>query len=1027
MKKVLSLFACALLCATTSWASITVTGVVTSSEDGEPIIGASILEKGTTNGTITDYDGIYAITVADKATLVISYVGMKTQEIQVTGPKHDVKLMSDAIVVEEVVVTALGVKQEKKRLNFAVQNINADDITEGQSANVLNALQGKIAGVNVTTGGGSPNSGSQLIIRGVTSISSTQSNEALVVLDGMPLRGGAGDINPNDIESVTVLKGAAASALYGQDAANGVLMITTKSAKNGKIQATANASWEFDTPANLTKIQNQYMAGSNGFFREKTRNGWGPEFVDGARLYDNVRNFFNDFGFYHKYDLSVTGGTDKFQAMGSASYSKNDGIVPNDYREKITALVKASFSPNRYITFNFMSNVIHNRYRSATGVSSIYLWPLTDDITDFEDEQHNIRFLYYADGYKYDSPFSPLYSRYNDVGENKSTRAMLQGSIVAHPVKGLDLTARVSMDKSNYEYDGYTIPRFDDSRYVLDKTDPLYWTTPVLTKEELETIDKGSLGAYSNSMSSSRLVTASFMAQYHIDLPKDFGFDAMVGAEIKDQKGLSNSIAGRDFVVPGVYSVTNLSEINGTSDVSVSHSRRRWAGVYGELRADYKGLATLSVTSRWDWSSTLQYDLCPYWYPSVTAGLIFSELIPGLNETKGNWFSYGKLRGNFAMVGKDAPAYLNDRRFTQFATLPNGGYSVSASYSVGFELKPEMTSSWEIGADLRFLDNRLRLDLAYYSTQTNNQIVTVRVPATTGYILQTRNEGTVKNHGFEFTLEGDIIKRNGWLWTAGINFGLNRGVVVSLPEGMTEIQGSQYGDIFPTAFLGGSTTSMTGKDYLRTDDGRVICDENGYPSINPSKSLLVGNREPKFMAGLTTSVRYKGWSLALQFDGRVGGDVANITGRSLWSSGMNKMMENYRGRQVVWKGVIEVGKDAEGNPIYEENTKPIVLDATTISNYFYAVSTNFIEDGSYFRLQYATLAYDFSSLLKNVKGIDGIKLSFTGNNLFLLTKYTGSDPQINANTGANGVGANGIDDYPVPSTRGYTIAVKLTF
>lgn len=1024
MKKLFTLLVCASM-VTMAWANITVSGVVTSAEDGLPVIGASVLEKGTTNGTITDFDGNYEITVADGATLEFSYVGMTTQSIPVKKSTLNVVLKSDAIAMEEVVVTAMGVKQEKKRLNFAVQNVNSDDITESRSANFLNSLQGKVAGVNVTTGGGSPNSGSQLILRGVTSISSTQSNEPLIVMDGMPLTGGAADINPNDIESVTVLKGAAASALYGQEAANGVLMITTKQAQAGKLTATINASWQFDTPANLIQVQQMYAPGSNGFYKEQTKNGWGPVLPDDVVRYDNVRNFFNDFGFYHKYDLSLSGGTDKFQALASASYSKNDGIVPNDYRQKVTALVKGDYTPNKYIKMGLTANIINNEYRGAGSISGIYSWPINKDIRDYKTDAGDIKFLYYADE-KANSPFSPLWSRYEDVGVNKSTRTLLQGYVTLTPVKGLNITGRVSLDQNNYSYDGYTVPRFSDTNVVPDsqKADDLatYLTHPYLTESDLAKIDKDLLGSYSYSSSQSKLLTASVMATYHLDLPLEFGLDAMLGAEMKDRYSTSSSISGRDFVIPGVYSVQNLAEINSTSDVGVSHTRRRMAGVYGEIRADYKGLATLSVTGRWDWSSTLMQEYSPYFYPSVTAGLIFSELIPGLNDTKNNWFSYGKLRGNFAMVGKDAPAYLFDRRFTQYPTLPDGGYSVNASMSVGFDLRPEMTTSWEIGADLRFFDNKTRLDVAYYSTVTENQIVTVRVSHAAGYVLQTRNEGSVKNHGVEISLEQDILKRNGWSWTAALNIGLNRGKVVALPEGMTEIQGTQYGDIFPTAYLGGSTTAISGKDYLRTEDGRIICDENGYPQINPSKSMLIGNREPDFMAGLSTIVRYKGWSLSALFDGRVGGDVVNVTGRGLWSSGMHKALEQYRGRQVVWDGVT---MNAEGE--YVQNTKPIVLDATTINNYYYGVSSNFIEDGSYLRLSYVTLSYDFASMLKNVKGIEGIKLSFTGNNLFLLTRYTGSDPQINANTSGNGTGSAGIDNYAVPSTRSYNLSFQMTF
>ena len=1008
--------------------SLTVTGVVTSKDDGLPVIGASILVKGTSTGTITDFDGNYTITADKGQTLVVSYVGMKTQEIVVKNAMQNVVLVTDAEVLEEVVVTAMGVVQEKKRLNFAVQNVGSDDLTEGKSANVLNALQGRIAGVNVTTGGGSPNSGSQLILRGITSISGN--NQPLVVLDGVPITGGVDDLNPNDIESITVLKGAAASALYGQEAASGVLMITTKQVNAGKLVTTFNAGIQFDTPANLIEVQQKYLPGSNGFYREQTKNGWGPMVRPDDVLYNNVRDYFKDFGLYHKYDLSLSGGSEQFQALASASFSNNDGIVPNDYLQKVTAMAKATYTPNKYIKAGVNVNITYNKSRGAGSVSGIYSWPINDDITNYETESGDIRFLYFTED-KENSPYSPLWTRYKDYGVNLSTRTILSGFITATPVAGLNLTARVSMDQNNYSYDGYNVPRFSDTNFVPDsqKTDDLatFLTHPYLTESQVASASQSSFGSYSNSSSLSRLLAAQFLASYHIDLPKEFALDFMVGTEIKQRTGLSNSVAGRNFIVPGVYSISNVSDLI-KSDVSVSHSKRRWAGVFGEIRADYKGLASLSVTSRWDWTSTLLYEYSPYFYPSITGGVTLSELIPGMTDTKNDWFSYLKLRGNWAMVGKDAPSpYLFDRRFVDYPTLPDGGYSYNPTLSTAFKLAPEMSSSWEIGVDVRFFAGRTRLDVAYYSIQTNNQIVQVRVPYTSGYVLQTRNEGSVKNHGVEISLEQDILKRGGWTWTAAFNLGLNRGVVVDLPDDVDFIQSTQYGDIFPVAYKGGSTTGLLGSDYLRTEDGRIICDEKGYPQINPAKSLLIGNREPDFMAGLNTTVKYKGWTLSALFEGRLGGDVANITSRGLWSSGMHPSLEHYRGRQVVWDGVVQTGTDANGNPIYEQNTTPIVLDATTISEKYYNVASNFLEDGSYIRLQYVTLAYDFSSLLKKVKGIEGIKLSFTGNNLFLITRYTGSDPQANASVGASGTGSAGIDNYAVPSTRSYNVSFQLTF
>lgn len=1075
MKKILFVLACTML-SVAMMASITVTGTVISAEDGLPVIGASVLEKGTSNGTITDFDGIYELTVADDAVLVFSYVGLTSQELKVSGPKMDVTLKGDAIAMEEVVVTAMGVVQEKKRLNFAVQNIGGDALTENKSSNFVNSLQGKIAGVSVTNAGGSPNSGSQIIIRGISSVNTSQSNEPLFILDGVAISGGgstAADINPNDIENITVLKGAAAAALYGQDAANGVIMITTKQGEKGKIKVQANGSWQWDQATRLPKLQQTYGPGAQGFYKDKTSGGWGPLLGKDDVIYDNIGNFFKT-GFYHKYDFSVNGGSEKFQAYASANWSNAEGIIPEDYKTRFGALIKASFTPAEWVTFQMGINITDTKSRSTSGVSSVYGWPINNDITDYKHENGLPSHRYWSDGDKTASPQSPLYSIYEDDGVAKKTRNVINGSVTFKPVKNLQIVGRVSYDVSHSSSDSYTVPRWDDSNLVTAVSAPKgdlpadYSTQPagtypdwdkyyeyltwksstsadqvfpllglvggymhpdnyLLTTEDKENMSKSSLGAYSASMSRSQLFTAGANITYKVELPKDFSIDLMAGTELKMSEGYSTSAYGVDFIIPGTYSLSNTNrEYMELSDRTAGHSMVRRFGYFGEIRGDYKGLASLSVTGRWDWSSTINNN--PFFYPSVTGGVILSELIPGLNETKNNWFSYWKIRGNYAVVGKDAPAFLYDRRFKQFGTYPDGGYGIDPTMSsASRDLQPEMSYSWEIGMDIKFFDNKTRLDVAYYNTKVDNQIVTVRVSPSSGYILQTRNEGAIRNHGVEFTLDQDIIKRKNFNWTLGLNFGLNRGTVVSLPEDVHEITGAQYGDIFTSAYLGGSTTALTGKDYLRNADGQVIVDDKGFPKINPNKNEYIGNREAKFQAGLNSSMNIYGVQLSFLFDGRVGGDVVNVTGRNLISSGNHSILEKYRGRQVVFNGVKEV-LDEKGNVVsYEPNTTPITLNQTNIINYFYNVSTNFIEDGSYLRLSYVTLGYDFAQLMKNQKVLKGLKLNFTCNNVFLLTKYTGTDPVCNASTSAKGTGSAGIDNTPVPSTRSYNISLSASF
>ena len=1057
MKKCFFLLLLFLLSATCAFAQQVITGTITD-ETNEPLIGVSVTVKGTTTGVITNFEGQYSITVPTSGVLSFSFVGMKQQTFNITPDmkKLDVVMISNDVIITEVVVTAMGVKTEKKKLNFAVQSVSGDDLNESRSPNFVNSLQGKVAGINVTTAGGSPNAGSSVIIRAISSINTQQSNQPLYILDGMAISGGTADINPNDIESITVLKGAAASALYGQDAANGVIMITTKQGNADKLTINASGGWQVDQPTRLPKVQTLYGPGALGFFRpeeDKGNGGWGPPFEPGTPIYDNINNYFQT-GLYQKYDFSINGGSEKAQVYASVGYSRHEGVVVNDYLNKLTMLLKANFKINDRLSMNASINTVNNTYRGAGTLSSAYLWPVNDDIRNYENEDGTPRFRYFPIGdehVKKNAPVSPLWSRYKDWGENVSNRKVVQASIIYEPVKKLTFTGRASYDTNNYIYDGYTVPRFDIlTQDILPDFAPssaeltpeeiaaekdayyaYYNSNNQLNQSDLANIrsnkeDRGNLlGTYTGNTSFSQMLTLTGLVNYSVDLSDNFTLEAMVGAEAKIRKGFSTSSTGREFTAPGVYSM-QITEANtpGLRDLTVEHNRRRIAGAFGEIRLDYRSLLSLSATFRMDWSSTLRYENSPYTYPSITSGVLFSELFDLTNDV----FSYGKVRGNWARVGKDAPALLFDRRYMTYPTLPDGGYGINPGLSVASnDLTPEFSDSWEIGLDVRFFDNKTRLDVAFYNTAGYNQIVTVRVSPASGYILQTRNEGDISNRGIEATLEQDIFKTRDFSWTAGLNFGLNRGKVIGLPADIgDELPGTQYGDVFTTAFLHGSTTAISGKDYLRTDDGQIIVNESGYPKIVPQKSVVIGNREPDFLLGLTSRLNYKGVSLSFLIDGRKGGDVFNYTARSMMGSGQHKLIENYRGRQVVWEGVVE-----QPDGTYLPNTTPIVMDYQTISTSYNGVSSNFIEDGSYIRLSYMTLGYDFSSkILKKGSAVKSLKGSLTGNNLFLLTKYTGSDPQINASTSGsagNGTGSSGIDNFAVPTTRSFNFTVSATF
>lgn len=1000
----------------------TVQGVVTQASDKEPLIGATVKVVGTSRATATDFDGKFTIEAKDNDVLEVSYIGMTTAKVNVGGRDVvNIELKDNSQVLQEVVVTAMGQTQEKKKLNFAVQSLDSEDVTAGNSANFANSLQGKVSGLQVSTGGSSPNSSTQVIIRAISSINPSQSNEPLVIIDGMPVRGSGsslGDLNPNDIENMSVLKGAAASALYGQEAANGVIMITTKKGSAGQIKVTAQGSWEINNCIRVPNIQDKFVGGAQGFYKENTAGGWGPYANCDDTIYDNVGNFLGT-GFMQKYDLSVSGGSEKFNAYASASYMNNEGVVPNDYKNRLNIFLKGEYKPSDKITIQLSSNFINSKSRGfGNSMSTIYGWAINKDMADYvtTEGRPNWACRYdnwdaLTDAQKIAAAASPYFGRYMDKSETESTRMILNGQISYEPVKNLVFTGKLGYDKGFSDYESYSVSRFVDS----DFEDP---------NNSAFSDYRYKFGAFSYQPSNSTQFTAQIMGTYNWQIYEDLNLNILAGLDYKENQGKEATLGGQEFMLDGdFYSFMNTNPDTFTTAtasgyyMSMYRTNRNKFGYFGELRFDYKGMAQLSVTGRYDGSSTLKQVDCTYFYPSVTGGIIFSELF----KIQSDWFSYGKIRGNWAKVGKDAPAYRFTQSYKNWEVFPDGGWGIDATTAVATELVPEMTNSWEVGADLRFFDSRTRLDVAWYSTTVDNQIVTVRVSPTSGNILQTRNEGSIENKGLELTLSQDILRGKDFSWTATANFSFNRGKVKSLPEDVSELTGSQYGDIFPSAYLGGSTTGVTGKDYERTADGQIICNENGYPVISSVKNTLIGNREPDFLLGLGSSFSWKALSVSFLLDGRCGGDVVNVTRRGLNSNGMENLLTKYRNHEIVIKGVVP---QADGT--YAPNTTPVVLDSNFVNNYYNSVSSNFIEDGSYIRLSHVTIGYDLTRHLSKNCPIKGLKLSATGRNLFLLTKYTGSDPQILAGTGG-GTGSAGIDNYSVPTTRSFNFSLSATF
>ncbi len=773
----------------------------------------------------------------------------------------------------------------------------------------------------------------------------------------------------------------------------------------------------------IPKLQSMFAPGTKGFYKENSGGGgWGPYIQPNETVYDNLGEFLGT-GLLQKYSVSVSGGTEKFNSYASVAYMRNEGVVPKDYKNQITAFMKAMYKPSDKVTLQMSLNFVNNKSRGfGNSMSTIYNWGRNFNMADYVTPNGTVNWAsrydhwdQLLDSERIGATVSPYYGRYLDKSTTESNRFMINGQIAYEPIKNLVFTGKIGYDKGYTMYDAYTVPRFYDSDFI-DRHDP--------DVENLLNENLSRFGEYSFQPSRSEQLTAQFFANYTHTFAEDFTFNVFYGMEYRKNKGLEGSFGGYEFQLidpsgDGFYSWQNLNKDTYiTRGLTLYHSESNKYGYFGEVRFDYKGIAQISGTWRHDGSSRFkQNKTTSYFYPSVTAGVIFSELF----HLTSNWFSYGKLRGNWAKVGKDCPSYLFTDTFKEWTTFPDPGYGIDPTTSRAIVLEPEMTSSWEIGADLRFFNSRTRLDIAYYSTTVDNQIVSVRVSPASGTILQTRNEGTIENHGVELSLQQDIIRSHDIDWTALLNFSFNRGKVTHLPEDVAEIQGTQYGDIFPVARLNGSSTGLSGKDYMRDPDGNVICNADGYPLIDPQKGVYIGNREPDFLLGVGSNFRWKNLTASFLFDTRKGGDVANVTGRSLITNGMNHLYDKYRNREIIFKGVV-----ANGDGTYSPNTTPVILDSHFINTYFTSVSSNFIEDGSYIRLSYVTLGYDFTSLLKKGCPIKHLSLNCTGRNLFLLTKYTGNDPAILAST-SGGTGGMGIDNYNIPSTRSFNFTLKASF
>ena len=763
-----------------------ITGVVISEEDGQPVVGASVLVKGTTQGTITDVDGNFNLSNVPSSakTLQISYIGMQTQEV-VIKPNLKVVLKSDSQKLDEVVVTAMGIKRSEKSLGYSVTSVKGDEITKARESNVLNSLSGKIAGVQIGQSSGTAGGSSSIQIRGASSIGSVSS--PLFIVDGLPIDNGAfnpdrtngivdvgnraGDISSDDIESINVLKGAAATALYGARAKDGAIVITTKKgSRNSQVSVTVNSSTRFENVLKLPDFQNDYAQGSYGKYNVKMLNGWGPKissvqdqtFADfkGEQVTlqaypDNVKDFY-ETGMSYINNVAIAGGTERSDFRISVSTTNQTGVVPGSDYNKYAFAVNGGMNFTKNFTGRVSAQYIRSdsEGRPAQGSNdNNLLIPLINGMprtVNINDVKNN-----WIDEYGKQISLDPEGKSNNPywiINKNKFTNQLdrLIGNIVLtyKPIEGLTISNNAGTD--------------------------------FYTETRRKVYSKGTIGNLEGQFQTwdlyKRILNNDLMISYEKTFAEDYGVKVMLGHNIYQEDWRNNNVLAQNLVVDELYAYTNAKT---TSPVNYT-SKKRLVGLYGDISFSYKNMVFLDVTGRNDWSSTLPVNNRSYFYPSISGSFIFTELMKNKDV-----LSYGKLRMSYANVGSDEQPYQLAFQYT-----PVNSYFLQYNLTnvfphnglVGFtgprvlpneNLKPQNQASFEVGTDLRFFQNRIRLDLTYYKSVTKNQIVSIDVPLSTGYFANNINAGKVSNKGIEVALGVTPVQTKDFKWDLEATFAIH--------------------------------------------------------------------------------------------------------------------------------------------------------------------------------------------------------------------------------------------------------------
>ena len=1055
----------------------TVRGIVTTEEDGEPVIGASVIVKGTSLGTVTDVNGRFELSgLPPSATrLLISYISLMAKEVAI-APQVSVTLKSDTHLLDEVVVTALGISREKKALGYTAQEVKQDALVQGKDNNLLNSLSGKIAGVRITNTQGDVGS-SRIVIRGETSIAGE--NQPLFIVDGIPVdnsqlnarssgrdfKNAIADLNPEDIKTLTVLKGPNAAALYGARAAHGAIVITTKGGDKRQkgIGITLHSSTQVSFVATLPEFQNLFGQGAGGRFSYVDGKGagvndgvdesWGPRLdigllipqfdspldADGNRVAtpwvshpNNVRDYFR-MGISTNNGISVARGDDKYQFRVGYNYEKQVSIVPDAGTNKTNISLNTDYHLAKWIVVGATANYIVYTAPSLPGSA-------TPSGSNVRSNSPMLQFLWFG--------------RQVDTNSLKAdyTRNW-NSSYYDNPFWSASYNTQ-SQERHRLIGDLHAEFRLTDGLNVRFRTSTDWYNDRRKSKVKWGSAGAGSpYGSYAEDAYTVKENNTEVLATYIKQLNKNWGIDALLGFNVRNKQYENNYQAAPRLAVADLYTLTNSRDPLTSSN---DFYRLRQYGLYGSIQLDYRRWAFLNITGRNDWSSTLPVDNNSYFYPSVTASVLLSEAFGWRSKA----VNYLKIRGGWSQVGADANPYQLATVFTSETAFNGNPLQSSSTIGMNPNLKPEKTSSIEAGFEAAFWDNRLCLDFTYYKTDSRNQILKLATTAASGYTSQVRNAGHIRNRGYEIQLGAVPIQTSkGFRWNLDLNYGANSSKVVKLDdEGLITSYRLYSSGIQILASVGEAYGTLFGTSYVRDANGNVVVDANGLPKISTTNKTL-GKFTPDWTGGISNTFSYRSLSLSFLIDASVGGSIfsnTNKTGKytgvlantlsgrdaehgGLWyytaAMGNNVRLPESPSYSVSSDGLYYAQVNGQSTRVYQDGImvegvtesgakNEEVVSAEKYYHRIYSIAEANVYDASYVKLREVALSYRLPRLWTQKLHLQEASVTLTGRNLWTIYK---SVPNIDPESALTTGNAQGVEAYSLPTTRSFGVNLSVKF